>query len=99
MRRIKTSSECRYTFGILSETGQGIGGVVHTHSTWAAGFAQAGKILCVRDDAGRLFLMGNSMCRFMTDEEIKGSYELETGKVIVEEFQKREIDPERVPGL
>ena len=36
--------------------------------------------------------------RFMTDEEIKGSYELETGKVIVEEFQKREIDPERVPG-
>ena len=34
----------------------------------------------------------------MTDEEIKGSYELETGKVIVEEFQKREIDPERVPG-
>lgn len=29
--------------------------------------------------------------RFMTDEEIKGSYELETGKVIVEEFQKEKL--------
>ena len=43
---------------------------------------------------------GNLEKRYIgvTDEEIKGSYELETGKVIVEEFQKREIDPERVPG-
>lgn len=36
--------------------------------------------------------------RLMTDGEIKGSYELETGKVIVDEFKRRGINPERVPG-
>ena len=35
----------------------------------------------------------------MTEEEIHGDYELETGKVIVEEFKTRNIDPDRVPGV
>ena len=77
----------------------GIGGVVHTHSTWATGFAQAGKDIIALGTTQADYFDGAVPCtRFMTDEEIKGSYELETGKVIVEEFQKREIDPERVPG-
>ena len=77
----------------------GIGGVVHTHSTWATGFAQAGKDIIALGTTQADYFDGAIPCtRFMTDEEIKGSYELETGKVIVEEFQKREIDPERVPG-
>ena len=76
-----------------------IGGVVHTHSTWATGFAQAGKDIIALGTTQADYFDGAVPCtRFMTDEEIKGSYELETGKVIVEEFQKREIDPERVPG-
>ena len=76
-----------------------IGGVVHTHSTWATGFAQAGKDIIALGTTQADYFDGAIPCtRFMTDEEIKGSYELETGKVIVEEFQKREIDPERVPG-
>lgn len=36
----------------------GIGGVVHTHSTWATGFCTGRKrYYCVRDDAGRTILM------------------------------------------
>ena len=72
---------------------------VDTHSTWATGFAQAGKDIIALGTTQADYFDGAIPCtRFMTDEEIKGSYELETGKVIVEEFQKREIDPERVPG-
>ena len=37
--------------------------------------------------------------RKMTPEEIAGEYELETGKVIVETFRKRGIDPNMVPGV
>ena len=71
----------------------------YTHSTWATGFAQAGKDIIALGTTQADYFDGAIPCtRFMTDEEIKGSYELETGKVIVEEFQKREIDPERVPG-
>ena len=71
----------------------GIGGVVHTHSTWATGFAQAGKDIIALGTTQADYFDGAVPCtRLMTDGEIKGSYELETGKVIVEEFQKREID-------
>ena len=64
----------------------GIGGVVHTHSTWATGFAQAGKDIIALGTTQADYFDGAVPCtRFMTDEEIKGSYE-------------REIDPERVPG-
>jgi L-ribulose-5-phosphate 4-epimerase len=37
--------------------------------------------------------------RKMTPEEIRGSYELETGNVIIETFQKRKIDPASVPAV
>ena len=76
-----------------------IGGVVHTHSTWATSFAQAGKDIIPLGTTQADYFHGAVPCtRLMTEKEIHGDYELETGKVIVEEFQKREIDPERVPG-
>ncbi|MBQ1467520.1 MAG: class II aldolase/adducin family protein, partial [Solobacterium sp.] len=37
--------------------------------------------------------------RKMTPEEIAGEYELETGNVIVEEFKRRGIDPDQIPGV
>ena len=56
----------------------GIGGVVHTHSTWATGFAQAGKDIIALGTTQADYFDGAIPCtRFMTDEEIKGSYELE----------------------
>ena len=35
----------------------------------------------------------------MSEAEIHGEYELETGKVIVETFKERGIDPDEVPGV
>ena len=69
----------------------GIGGVVHTHSTWATGFAQAGKDIIALGTTQADYFDGAVPCtRLMTDGEIKGSYELETGKVIVDEFKDEE---------
>ena len=62
----------------------GIGGVVHTHSTWATGFAQAGKDIIALGTTQADYFDGAIPCtRFMTDEEIKGSYELETPGALV----------------
>lgn len=64
-----------------------IGGVVHTHSTWATSFAQAGQDIIALGTTQADYFHGTIPCtRHMTPEEIEGDYELETGKVIVEEF-------------
>ena len=77
-----------------------IGGVVHTHSTWATSFAQAGQDIIALGTTQADYFHGTIPCtRHMTPEEIRGDYELETGKVIVEELQKRSIDPDSVPGV
>ena len=65
----------------------------------ATGFAQAGKDIIALGTTQADYFDGAVPCtRLMTDGEIKGSYELETGKVIVDEFKRRGINPERVPG-
>ena len=72
-----------------------IGGVVHTHSQWATSFAQAGLDLKALGTTHADYFYGAVPCtRKMTDEEIQGDYELETGKVIVEEFKTRGIGPD-----
>lgn len=77
-----------------------IGGVVHTHSRHAVGWAQAGEdILALGTTHGDYFYGSVPCTRKMTPEEIAGEYELETGKVIVETFQKRGINPNMVPGV
>ncbi|QIM61911.1 L-ribulose-5-phosphate 4-epimerase [Pasteurellaceae bacterium Orientalotternb1] len=77
-----------------------IGGVVHTHSRHAVGWAQAGEdILALGTTHGDYFYGSVPCTRKMTPAEIAGEYELETGKVIVETFQKRGIDPNMVPGV
>ena len=77
-----------------------IGGVVHTHSQWATSFTQAGLDLKALGTTHADYFYGAVPCtRKMTDEEIQGDYELETGKVIVEEFKTRGIDPDEVPAV
>ena len=61
-----------------------IGGVVHTHSPSATTLAQGGADSGLRDDARGLLVWDDPCTRRMTSAEIAGSYELETGKVIVE---------------
>lgn len=77
-----------------------IGGVVHTHSINAVAFSQAGKDIPALGTTHGDYFYGDIPCtRKMTPEEIAGEYELNTGKVIVEEFNKRNIDPNQMPGV
>lgn len=76
-----------------------LGGVVHTHSRWATSFAQAGRgIPAFGTTQGDYFYGEIPVTRKMTPEEIEGSYELETGNVIIETFRERRIDPDQVPA-
>ncbi len=76
------------------------GGIVHTHSRWATSFAQAGRGIPAMGTTQGDYFYGEIPCtRLMTPEEIAGEYELETGKVIVETFRTRGIDPAAVPGV
>ena len=77
-----------------------IGGVVHTHSIHAVAFAQAGKDIPALGTTHADYFYGDIPCtRKMTPEEIKEEYELNTGKVIVETFKERNIDPDQMPGV
>lgn len=77
-----------------------IGGIVHTHSRHATIWAQAGQNLIAAGTTHADYFYGSIPCtRRMTTAEIQGEYELETGKVIVETFNKRGIDPKDVPAV
>ena len=79
---------------------EGIGGVVHTHSRWATTFAQAGKSIPAMGTTHGDYFYGDIPCtRPMTDEEINGEYEAETGKVIIEAFRTAGKNPVQVPGV
>jgi L-ribulose-5-phosphate 4-epimerase len=75
-----------------------IGGIVHTHSEWATSWAQAGKGIPAIGTTHADYFYGTIPCtRKMTEAEIKGEYELETGKVIIETFEK--LDADMIPGV
>ena len=75
-----------------------IGGVVHTHSRWATTFAQAGMAIPAMGTTQGDYFYGDIPCtRPMTDDEIGGEYEKETGKVIVETFAEKSADD--IPGV
>lgn len=75
------------------------GGIVHTHSRWATIFAQAGKDIPALGTTHGDYFHGSVPCaRPMIGEEIAGEYERETGKVIVEGFGIKGIDPQAVPA-
>lgn len=77
-----------------------IGGVFHTHSINAVAWAQAGKDIPALGTTHGDYFYGQIPCtRLMTKEEIKDNYELNTGKVVVEEFEKRHVDPNQMPGV
>lgn len=75
-----------------------IGGVVHTHSRWATSFAQAGRDIPALGTTHADDFRGDIPCtRPMTDAEIQGDYELETGKVIAETFEG--LSPDEIPAV
>ncbi len=76
------------------------GGVVHTHSHYATCAAQARRdIMCLGTTHADNFYGDIPVTRQLTPEEIGQDYEANTGKVIVETFQERGIDPGYVPGV
>ncbi len=75
-----------------------IGGVVHTHSTYATAWAQAGMdIPNIGTTHADYFHQAIPCTRDMTEAEVKGDYELETGNVIIERF--KELNPIHTPGV
>ena len=75
-----------------------IGGVVHTHSTYATAWAQAGIDLPNIGTTHADYFHNSIPCtRDMTAAEVEGSYELETGNVIVERFEG--LNPVHTPGV
>ena len=77
-----------------------IGGIVHTHSTNAVAWAQAGRDIPAYGTTHADYFYGPIPCaRNLTPEEIEEDYETNTGHVIVETFTKRGINPVYVPGV
>lgn len=75
-----------------------IGGVVHTHSTYATAWAQAGMdIPNIGTTHSDYFHKDIPCTAAMTPGQIEGQYELETGNVIVERFEG--INPDHTPGV
>lgn len=77
---------------------QNVLGVVHTHSGYATAFAQAQmEIPCFGTTHADYFYGSVPVTAPLTDEEIHGDYELNTGKAIVRRFEG--IDPLTRPGV
>jgi len=75
-----------------------IGGVVHTHSKWAVAWAQAGMQIPALGTTHADYFYGSIPCtRRMTESEVKGAYEKETGSVIVDTFKN--INPDEMPAV
>lgn len=77
-----------------------IGGIVHTHSPGATSWAQAGRPIPALGTTHADYFYGEIPCtRTLTQEEIERGYELETGNVIIETFDKEKLDPLAMPGI
>ncbi len=88
------------THRLLYQAFPSIGGIVHTHSRHATIWAQAGQSIPATGTTHADYFYGTIPCtRKMTDAEINGEYEWETGNVIVETFEKQGIDAAQMPGV
>lgn len=88
------------THRLLYQAFPSIGGIVHTHSRHATIWAQAGQSIPATGTTHADYFYGPIPCtRKMTDAEINGEYEWETGNVIVETFEKQGIDAAQMPGV
>ena len=86
---------------VLYRSFPNIGGIVHTHSTYATAFAQAGRdIPNIGTTHADYFYRDIPCTRDMTRQEVEGQYELETGNVIVDEILNiRQINPDHTPAV
>ena len=81
---------------ILYRAFRDIGGVVHTHSSFATGWAQAGRSIPIYGTTHADHLAEDVPCTaVMSDEAVRRDYEVETGELILECFKGR--DPLHTP--
>ena len=77
-----------------------LGGIVHTHSPYAVAWAQANcDIPCYGTTHADYFYGPVPCCRILTPAEVEADYEGNTGRVIIETFKDRGIDPVHVPAV
>jgi L-ribulose-5-phosphate 4-epimerase len=94
--RMRPSSDT-LTHAVLYRKFPGIGGVVHTHSTYAVGWAQALKPIPILGTTHADHATVDIPCTPpMDDARILGNYEEETGNQIVEHFASHGLDPSEV---
>lgn len=95
--KLKPSSDTA-THLALYKAFSNIGGIVHTHSTYATSWAQAGRDIPNIGTTHSDYFKDEIPCtRKMTSDEIEGQYELETGNVIVERF--KDLSADYTPGV
>jgi L-ribulose-5-phosphate 4-epimerase len=96
---LKPSSDTA-THLVLYAASTDIGGIVHTHSRYATIFAQANRDIPALGTTQADYIYGDVPCtRRMTDAEIGGAYEKETGNVIIETFTKRGLSYHDIPAV
>ena len=96
---LKPSSDAP-THLVLYRSFPQIGGVAHTHSTYAVAWAQARRGIPAVGTTHADYFYGEIPCtRDMTPAEIRGDYETETGNVIAECFCTGGINPLFIPGV
>jgi L-ribulose-5-phosphate 4-epimerase len=94
---LRPSSDTK-THGVLYKHWANIGGVVHTHSTYATAWAQGGKDIPILGTTHADHLAVDIPCSaVMSDEMIQGDYEHETGRQIIDAFEAKQLDPDKVP--
>ncbi|MDR3411931.1 MAG: L-ribulose-5-phosphate 4-epimerase [Formivibrio sp.] len=75
-----------------------LGGIVHTHSTHATAWAQAGRAIPAFGTTHADYFYGEIPCsRPLSKTEVQDAYELNTGAVIIETLAKR--NPLEMPGI
>jgi len=83
---------------VLYKAFKSLGGVVHTHSTYATSWAQAGRPIPPFGTTHADHYYGEVTCtRLLTDKEIGSNYEINTGKVIVETLAA--VNPLTIPSV
>ena len=77
-----------------------ITGIVHTHSTNAVAFAQAGMNIPALGTTHADYFYGDIPCtRELSENEVNEAYKMNTGKVIVEHIMNAGYDPMAIPGV
>ncbi len=95
-----TPSSDTPTHRVLYDAFINCGGIVHTHSTYATSWAQAGvSIPCLGSTHADHFASGIPITRNLTKAEVEGDYERASGEVIVEHFSESDLDPVHTPGV